>query len=282
MALQTVRSGATQHPEEMLDFLMTHVLDQGGVKSIASSGDFFVEAQSSPNMTVKVNLGYAFVQKSDKSKTYPVRLYSSTQNVTITSNSSGNTRKDAVILFINLGTSPNTTATDVAELVAVVGTPSASPTSPTDNDILTSIGASNPFIRLADVTVGSGVSTITNTNILDTRVRAINIKKSRVYDVSSDGSTVIFDVEKGGCQVTLGGNRTLTLKNYQVGDDFTIKLIQDSTGSRTVTWWSHIDWDGGIAPVLTTTGNRADVFAFKIKADGRFDGFTVAQGMTIA
>lgn len=261
---------------------MTHIIDQSGVKSIAVDGDFYVEAQDTPDMTVKVNLGYAFIKKSDGSKVFPVRLYSSTENATITANASGSGRVDAVVLLIDTSELPNATVTNVAQLGVVAGTPSASPTAPSDSDISTSIGASNPFLRLANVAVGSGVSEITNPNITDTRVRAINIKRSGVYATASDGATVTFDAEQRSSQVTLGGNRTLALSNYQVGDEFVIKLIQDTNGSRTVTWWANIDWDGGTAPVLTTTGNRADVFVFKVKSDGRFDGFVSGQGMTIA
>ncbi len=171
--IQTTRTGGTEHPEEMLDFLMTHIIDQSGVKSIAVGGDFYVEAQSTPNMTVKVNLGYAFIKKSDGSKVFPVRMYSSAENATITANASGNTRIDAVVLLIDTAESPNATVTNVAELGVVAGTPSASPTAPSDSDISTAIGASNPFIRLANVTVGSGVTEIVNANIADTREQVL-------------------------------------------------------------------------------------------------------------
>lgn len=282
MALQTTRTGGTEHPEEMLDFLMTHIIDQSGVKSIAVDGDFYVEAQDTPDMTLKVNMGYAFIKKSDGSKVFPVRMYSSAENATITANASGSGRIDAVVLLIDTAESPNATVTNVAEIGVVAGTPSASPTAPSDSDISTSIGASNPFLRLANVAVGSGVSEITNANITDMRVRAINIKRSGVYATASDGATVTFDVEDRASQVTLGGNRTLALENYQVGDEFIIKLIQDATGSRTVTWWSNIDWDNNIAPTLTLTGSKADVFGFKIKSDGRFEGYIIGQAMPIA
>lgn len=280
--IQTTRTGGTEHPEEMLDFLMTHIIDQSGVKSIAAGGDFYVEAQSTPNMTVKVNLGYAFIKNSDGSKVFPVRMYSSTENATITANASGSGRIDAVVLLIDTAETPNATVTNVAKLGVVAGTPSASPTAPSDSEISALIGASNPFLRLANVAVGSGMSEITNANITDTRVRAINIKRSSVYTTVPDGSTITFDVEDRAMQVTLGGNRTLKLKNYQVGDEFIIKLIQDTNGSRTVTWWSNIDWDNDIVPTLTPTRNKADVFGFKIKSDGRYEGYIVGQGMALS
>ncbi len=49
--------------------------------------------------------------------------------------------------------------------------------------------------------------------------------------------------------------------NPQSGQRWSIKLVQDSTGSRTVSWNSLYKWPtGGTAPTLTTTAARADVF----------------------
>lgn len=57
----------------------------------------------------------------------------------------------------------------------------------------------------------------------------------------TDGSTVTFDCSPSGGnrhQVTLGGNRTLALSNYSTGQMILLDLIQDGTGSRTVTWFT--------------------------------------------
>lgn len=282
MAIQTVRSGATEHPEEMFDFMLTHIIDQSGVKSIDAEGDLYVSENDTPNMSVNVNFGYAFLSKSDGSRTYPVRLYSDVENLAVSANSSGNPRIDAVVLYADLGAEPNATATNVAKVEIITGTPAVSPVAPTDNDIQTAVGAGYPFLRLANIAVGSGATEIENANITDTRVRALNIKHSAVYEVNSDGATITFDVEKRSNQVTLGGNRILAVKNYQAGDEFIIKLIQDGTGSRTVTWWSGIDWDGGMVSLLTPVASRADVFGFKVKTDGRFEGYILGQGMTLS
>jgi hypothetical protein len=40
---------------------------------------------------------------------------------------------------------------------------------------------------------------------------------------------------------------------------YRLVLVQDSTGSRTVTWSTTIRWAGGTAPTLTTGGTKADV-----------------------
>ena len=96
----------------------------------------------------------------------------------------------------------------------------------------------------------------------------------------SDGATVTFDLADGNKQtVTLGGNRTLALSNVQNGHVFLIRLLQDGTGSRTVTWFSTIKWAGGSAPTLTTTADKADVFGFIQTSSGNYEGFVVGQNI---
>lgn len=81
----------------------------------------------------------------------------------------------------------------------------------------------------------------------------------------ADAATIVFDlrvsVEK---RVTLGGNRTLEVvaDANQGNQVFAIKLTQDATGSRTVTWFNTIKWPGGSPPTLTTTPNHSDWFCF--------------------
>lgn len=93
------------------------------------------------------------------------------------------------------------------------------------------------------------------------------------FEVEADGATVTFDLDVSNRQrVTLGGNRTLALSNDQDGDSFVILLQQDGTGSRTVTWWAGIKWQGGTVPTLTTTASKIDVFSFVRLASGEYLG----------
>lgn len=60
-----------------------------------------------------------------------------------------------------------------------------------------------------------------------------------------------------------GGNATFTFSNPpKAGTLITIVLVQDGTGSRTVTWPASVKWSGGTAPTLTTTASKRDVFTF--------------------
>jgi hypothetical protein len=97
----------------------------------------------------------------------------------------------------------------------------------------------------------------------------------------SDGATVTFNCATSNIHsVTLGGNRTLALSNDKAGQCILLRLKQDGTGSRTVTWFSGISWAGGSAPTLTTTANKADMIGILVTTAGSaYDGFVVGANI---
>jgi hypothetical protein len=81
----------------------------------------------------------------------------------------------------------------------------------------------------------------------------------------TDGATITWDVGSSPvAKVTLGGARTLSAPTNSVAGQFiSIAVIQDGTGSRTLTWNSAYEFTGDVAPTLTTTASKADIFVFK-------------------
>lgn len=88
----------------------------------------------------------------------------------------------------------------------------------------------------------------------------------RQQGTDADAVTVtidLSDITKGNVRkTTLGGNRTLAISNPTAGQAFVYELIQDATGSRTVTWWAGIKWQNGVVPTLSTAANAIDIFVF--------------------
>ncbi len=138
---------------------------------VVGTNDYKIEQQGTPNMTVKVNTGKAYIFNSALTMAYQSYL-DAIGSGTITANASGNPRIDAVVIKIDTGVTPNNLASNVATIVVVAGTPAASPVAPLDAAIQTSIGAGNAFFRLANVTVANGAASITTANISDTRTFA--------------------------------------------------------------------------------------------------------------
>ena len=97
---------------------------------------------------------------------------------------------------------------------------------------------------------------------------------------NADGATITFDLNESNTHyATLGGNRTIALSNPAVGQKFILRLQQDTTGGRTVTWFTTIKWDGATPPTLSTSGNRADLFGFLCTSGNQYDGMVLAQNL---
>jgi hypothetical protein len=80
-----------------------------------------------------------------------------------------------------------------------------------------------------------------------------------------DGSTVNWNaLTSPVAKVTLGGNRTFAAATGGVAGTFaSLLVIQDGTGSRTLTWNAAYEFAADTAPTLTTTANLGDLFVFR-------------------
>jgi hypothetical protein len=81
----------------------------------------------------------------------------------------------------------------------------------------------------------------------------------------TDGATISWNMStQSVAKVTLGGNRTLSAPtNGSTGQFCSINVIQDGTGSRTLTWNAVFEFKDDTAPTLTTTASKGDLFVFR-------------------
>lgn len=93
----------------------------------------------------------------------------------------------------------------------------------------------------------------------------------------SGAGTATLDLSKGNVHhITMpAGNITIAISNGNIGQCFIVRILQDGTGSRTVTWFTTIKWAGGSAPTLTTTASKADTMGFEITGSSTYDGGAV-------
>ena len=90
-----------------------------------------------------------------------------------------------------------------------------------------------------------------------------------VEEVSTDATvTGATDIDLDVANVfrhTLTGNVTYSIINETATpavNSFVLILVQDGTGSRTVTWPAEVEWDGGTAPTLTSAASGKDMITF--------------------
>lgn len=100
---------------------------------------------------------------------------------------------------------------------------------------------------------------------------AANLNPEITTQTLTDAATIAWDMSKGLiATVTLAGNRTIGAPtNIPAGGRIALRVIQDGTGTRTLTWNAAFKWPAGVAPVLTVTAAAVDVITGVI-----FDGAT--------
>ena len=81
----------------------------------------------------------------------------------------------------------------------------------------------------------------------------------------TDASTISWDVQASPvAKVTLGANRALGAGSNAVAGQFvSLLVIQDGTGSRTLSFNAVYEFKDDTAPTLTTTASKGDLFVFR-------------------
>ena len=104
---------------------------------------------------------------------------------------------------------------------------------------------------------------LTASDIADDLITSAKLNYSE--SILTDQATVTWDAStQDVCKLTLGGNRTMAAPtNNTTGQFISILVIQDGTGSRTLTWNAVFEFASDTAPTLTTTASLGDVFVFR-------------------
>jgi hypothetical protein len=104
---------------------------------------------------------------------------------------------------------------------------------------------------------------LTASDIADDLITSAKLNYSE--STLTDQATITWDAStQDVCKVTLAGNRTMAAPtNNTTGQFISILVIQDGTGSRTLTWNAVFEFASDTAPTLTTTANLGDVFVFR-------------------
>lgn len=94
------------------------------------------------------------------------------------------------------------------------------------------------------------------------------IGDAEAFVTLTDGATITPDFSEGNnFEVTLGGNRALANpSNPSIGQSGVIVMIQDGTGSRTLSFGSYYHFVGGIDPTLTTDADAVDVISYFVRS----------------
>jgi hypothetical protein len=87
-------------------------------------------------------------------------------------------------------------------------------------------------------------------------------KEGTATNAAATGAINLDCSKANNFDLTLTGNLTPSFTNVPadtgVAFSITLKITQDATGSRTITWPAAVKWPSGVAPTLTTTAAKTD------------------------
>ena len=157
---------------------------------------------------------------------------------------------------------------------AISGDPTGSETVAIDSNKSRGAGPQTETITLTGLAtwIASTLSGFVKTSVASVFTAQQNFGTATL----TDGATINWNVATAQvAKVTLGGSRTMAAPTNLVdGGTYVLRVIQDATGSRTITWNAVFKWSGGTPPTLTATANGIDVISFT--SDGT-NLFGVAQ-----
>lgn len=147
---------------------------------------------------------------------------SANEIVAFTTADGANPRIDAVVLYVDKGETTSASPPNnpgITKLKVVAGTPGGVPSAPNSGTIQTAVGASNPWIRLANVTIGTSATQVTNANISDQRILislATNLVSSSAIQDNSITLAKMADNSVGTSELVNSSVTTGKIGNNQV------------------------------------------------------------------
>jgi hypothetical protein len=233
----------------------------GGVASsdpahgVVRTGDFAVTQNGTPNMSVDVAAGGAFIRGTQNANQGAYHVWNDgTVNLSIDAAHPTNGRKDLVIAQVRDAFYSG--ATNDARITVVTGTAAASPVDP-------SLSSFPNALVLARITVAAGDTAINTADITDLRPLANQLHKLPTF-ATAVARDIAIPTPYNGQVVYIQSNATLYSYNGTVWVPATTLVPHTDvtattlTGSGTTASTSYVNLPGGSVAALSFSKYRAD------------------------
>ena len=225
--------------------------------------DLDLLAKGTGHITVRGNSNPGAIQLNCESNTHGQQIKSqphstNTTNIMLLPQGADST----LVSLVSTDTLTNKTLTSPKINENVVVTSTA-----TELNILDGVTATAAELNYSDLaTLGTSAASkvlTANANNLTTISGAV----LNTEDTLTDAATITWNVINSPvAKVTLTANRTMAAPSgtgVAAGQFISILIIQDAGGTNTITWNAVYEFTGDVAPTLTSTGAKGDIFSFR-------------------
>lgn len=257
----------------------------GGVASsdpahgVVRTGDFAVTQNGTPNMSVNVAAGGAFIRGTLNANQGAYHVWNDgTVNLSISAADATNGRRDLVIAQVR--DAAYSGATNDARITVVTGTPAASPADP-------SLASFPNALVLARITVAAGDTAINTADITDLRTLANQSGKMPTFTTQALATTAIPSPVDGQA-FYLGSNTATEGPLYHNGSAFRLPwnmpwgyvaeiVLASNTSAGAGVWGAACTWSG--TPVANRRYRALGTISITANNIGQFN---VGIGPTLA
>ena len=215
-----------------------------------SNGDVTLAPNGTGHATVKGNTNAGTIQLNCESNSHGQQIKSQPHSASVTN-----------VMLLPAGADST-----LVSLVSADTLTNKTLTSPKINNT-TAITATGTELNFSDLaTLGTSAASkvlSANANNLTTISGAV----LNTEDALTDASTITWNVINSPvAKVTLTANRTMAAPSgtgAAAGQFISILVIQDAGGTNTLAWNAVYEFTGDVAPTLTSTGAKGDIFSFR-------------------
>jgi hypothetical protein len=251
---------------------------------VVGSGDLKVTQDGSPDMNVTIATGDLLIPYLDYM--YHCFFTATNQLPSVITAPGSNSNIFAIVAYVDLTvvSSASSNNPGAAKFISVAGTAGVSPVAPTGSAIQSAVGAGNPYVTLAWVTLASTDTSITNAKITDKRAFFV-LGSPAKYGFSIPGAlaiannlswnpTVPFTSQVSTMYAyvkTAPVGSSLTVQVYNITQSQIVASLSISAGSNTATTTSMTNASVNAGDVLrldvtaigsTTAGSDVSVILY--------------------